>query len=142
MCADYDDIHRVYKRTHTIDSIPPELEEKPKLCMMKQMVELGIDSSCTAVRSKRARRMLVKLRGGAAPFQIEMGRWKGVERERRICKEFEDDEVEDICHWLLQWPVWEHLRIPLIDEVAEMDGFQGKSNREQTAFLLSQACSE
>ena len=109
--------------------------------MMKQMAELGIDSSCTDVRSKRARRMLVKLRGETAPFQIEMGRWKGVERERQICKEFEDDEV-DICHWLLQWPAWEHLRIPLIDEVAEMDGFQGKSSREQTAFILSQACSK
>ena len=58
-----------------------ELEEKPKLCMMKQMAELGIESSCGAVRSQRARRMLVKLRGGTALFQIEMGRWQGVERE-------------------------------------------------------------
>ena len=60
-----------------------ELEEKPKLCMMKQVTELGIDSSCAAVRSKRARRMLVRLRGGTASFQIEMGRWQGVERERK-----------------------------------------------------------
>ena len=28
-----------------------ELEEKPKLCMMKQMAELGIESSCAAIRS-------------------------------------------------------------------------------------------
>ena len=86
--------------------------------------------------------MLVKLRGGTAPFQIELGRWQGVERKRRICKECESDEIEDVCHWLLLCPGWEHLRIPVIDEVAEMDGFQGKSSREKTAFILSQACSK
>ena len=86
--------------------------------------------------------MLVKLRGGTAPFQIEMGRWQGVERERRICKECESEEIEDVCHWLLQCPTWEHLRIPLINIVAEMDGFRGKSDREKTAFILSQACSK
>ena len=46
----------------------------------------GVESSCTTVRSKRLRRMLVKLKGGKTPFQIEKGRWQGVERERRICK--------------------------------------------------------
>ena len=44
--------------------------------------------------------------------------------------------------WLLQCPTWEHLRIPLIDIVTEMDGFRGKSDREKTAFILSQACSK
>ena len=42
----------------------------------------------------------------------------------------------------LQCPTWEHLRIPLIDKVAEMDGFKGKSNREKTVFILSQTCSK
>ena len=56
-----------------------ELEEKLKLCMMKQIAEPGIESSCAAVRSKRERWMLVKLRGGTAPFQIEMGKWRGRE---------------------------------------------------------------
>ena len=44
-----------------VDSmLAKKLEEKTKLGMMKQMTELGIDSSCAAVRSKRARRMLVR----------------------------------------------------------------------------------
>ena len=41
-----------------------------------------------------------------------------------------------------QCPVREHLRIPLIYKVAEMDGFQGKSSREQTASILPQTCSK
>ena len=49
--------------------------------MMKQMAELGIESCCTTMRTKRGRRMLVKLRGGIVPFQIKMGRCQGVERD-------------------------------------------------------------
>ena len=30
---------------------------------------------------------MLKLRGGTAPFQVEMGRRRGVKREERICKE-------------------------------------------------------
>ena len=101
----------MYAASRKVESmLAKELEEKLKLCMMKQMAELGVDSSCTTVRSKRARRMLVKLRGGTAPFQIKMGGGKAcMEMERRICKECESDEIEDVCHCLLQCLAWEHL---------------------------------
>ena len=36
----------------------------------------SVESSCATVRKKSKRMMLVKLRGGTAPFQIEIGRWK------------------------------------------------------------------
>ena len=49
------------------------------------------------VGKKRERMMLVKLRGGTAPFQIEIGRWKGIARDERlkvcIAKECESGEV-------------------------------------------------
>ena len=58
-----------------------EVEETPKLRMMK--------SSCAMVKRKKERTMLMKLRGGTAPFQIEVaiGRWQGVNREERVCIE-------------------------------------------------------
>ena len=31
--------------------------------------------------------MMLKLRGGMATFQIEMGSWHGMKREERVCKE-------------------------------------------------------
>ena len=34
---------------------------------------------------------MLKLRGGTA-FQIEMGRWHGVKREERVCKECDSGE--------------------------------------------------
>ena len=35
----------------------------------------------------------MKLRGGTAAFQMEVGRWKGVAREERVCKECSSGEV-------------------------------------------------
>ncbi len=50
-----------------------------------------------------------------------------MERKERTCKEYQSEEVEDVCHWLLQCPAWDHLRRPLVEEVSQCDGFQGQS---------------
>ena len=63
---------------------------------------------------KSERRMIVKLRGGTAPLQVEMGRWQGVKREERICKECNSGEVEDVSHWLLRCPTWNSQRQSLM----------------------------
>ena len=66
---------------------------------------LELESSCVVLKRKRERRILIKLSGGMAAFQIEVGRWKGVERKEGMCKECQSGEIEDVCHWLLQCPV-------------------------------------
>ena len=48
-------------------------------------------------------------------FQIEMGRWHGVKREERVCKECNSGEVEGVCHWLSQCSAWDHLSRPLLE---------------------------
>ena len=55
---------------------------------------------------KSERRMMLKLQGATAPLQVEMGRWWGVKREERICKECNSSEVEDVVHWLLRCLTW------------------------------------
>jgi len=77
---------------------------------------------------------------GTAAFQIEVGRWLGVERKERTCKECQSEEVEDVCHWLLQCPAWDYLRRPLVEEVSQCDGFQGQSLTKQAAFVLATTC--
>ena len=42
-------------------------------------------SRCVEIVCKR-QRMLVKLRGGMAELRIETGRWCGLSRDERICK--------------------------------------------------------
>ena len=62
---------------------------------------------------------MLKLRGGMAAFQIEMGRWHGLTREERVCKECVSGEVENVRHWLLQCSEWNYFRQPLLEA---MDG--------------------
>ena len=63
-----------------------DMEEKPKLRILKEIADLKLESRCALVKKKRERSMLMKLRGGTAAFQVEVGRWRGVKREERICR--------------------------------------------------------
>ena len=61
-----------------------EMCEKPKLSMMKLIVECQVESSFVFLKLKVERKMMLKfMRGGTVVFQIEMGRWLGVKREER-----------------------------------------------------------
>ena len=81
---------------------------------------------------------MLKLRGGTVAFQIEMGRWHGLKREQRVCKECGSGEIEDVCHWLLQCSAWYHLRQPLLEAMDEAsEDFSVKSDRYRSALVLS-----
>ena len=73
-----------------------DMEEKPKLRILKEIADLKLESRCALVKKRRERSMLMKLRGGTAAFQVEVGRWRGVKREERICKECQSGEIEDV----------------------------------------------
>ena len=94
-----------------------DLEMKPKLSMLRRIVECGEESSCADVKAKRERRVLLKLRGGTVAFQVETGSWQGVKREDRLCKECTRNEVEDVTHWLLRCPAWNSYRQSLLPEL-------------------------
>ena len=47
--------------------------------------------------------MLTKLRGGTAELRVETGRWSGLQREERICKQCALGEVEDEVHFVLRY---------------------------------------
>ena len=92
------------------------------------------------MKEKRERMMLMKLRGGTAAFQMKVGKWQGVARDDRVCKECQSGEVEDVCHWLLQCPAWDHIRRLLLTQ-PRMDIWpQRTSIKKQTAVILSAAC--
>ena len=81
--------------------------EKPKLSTMQNIImEYGQESRCAGIKMKSERRMILKLRGGTAPLQAEMGRWRGVKQEERTCKECNSGEVEDVINWLLRCLTW------------------------------------
>ena len=79
-----------------------------------------VQSTCVFLKSRAERRMMLKLRGGTAAFHIEIGRWRGLKREERVCKECDSGEVEDVCHWLLQCSAWNYLRQPLLEAMDDV----------------------
>ena len=60
------------------------MDVKPKLSMLKQIEDCSMESSCAWLKTKNERRMMLKLRGGTAAFEIETGRWNGWV-ERTVC---------------------------------------------------------
>ena len=113
-----------------------EVHKKPKMSIMKLIGECEVESSCNCalLKSKAERRIMLKLRGGMAAFQIEMGRRHGMKREERVCKECDSGEVEDVCRWLLQCSAWDHLRQPLLEAMEESrEDFPVKSVGERAA---------
>ena len=76
------------------------MTDRPKLCVLKELVGRGFKARCVGVRRKKMRRVLTKLRGGTEELQVEMGRWRGLRREDRKCVECGSRKVEDVKHFL------------------------------------------
>ena len=112
-----------------------ELENKPKLSVLKKIAEYEEESSCANVKMKSERRVLIKLRGGTAPFQLETGRWHGLKREERVCKD--SGEVEDVIHWLIRCPAWIKHHEALLKQCHD---HSSNSDEDTMARLLCLAC--
>ena len=63
-----------------------EAQRHPKLEGIGSLMEQECEGRGMMVMCTRRRRRLVKLRGGTAELEVETGRWRGVRREERICK--------------------------------------------------------
>ena len=121
-----------------------DLGRKPKLCMLNSVCVHRFGGRCWKVREKRHRRALMMLRGGTAPFQIKTGRWKGVPREQRLCRECTtNEEVEDCNHWLLRCPRWDLERQHLMSSVGErLFNFASLSDDIKSAAITDLACED
>ena len=62
--------------------------------MLKEIADLKLESRCALVKKKRERSMLMKLRGGTAAFQVEVGRWRGVKEMREYAKSVRVDRLK------------------------------------------------
>ena len=49
---------------------------------------------------------MTMLRGGTASLMIESGRWQGLPREKRRCRECHLGKIENVPHWLLACDAW------------------------------------
>ena len=81
-----------------------------------------------------------RLRGGTAALEVETGRWRGVSREGRVCRNCRSEEVENVEHWLLRCTGMAEEREKLIRTMREKVEWQSMEDDERVAAVLSYAC--
>ena len=74
--------------------------ERPKLEVIGSLMDAECKARCVEIECKMQRRMMVKLRGGTAELRVETGRWCGLSRGERLCKNCDSGEVEDVKHFV------------------------------------------
>ena len=93
--------------------------------------DLGQEEYLTFNISKYQRSLFAQFRGGILPLQVEIGRYRNLPLEQRICTLCDRNEVEDEFHLLCHCPIYEDIRkvlynetITLYPDFTEMDDLQ------------------
>ena len=107
---------------------------------VQKLIEKGYEARCVEVKCKWRRRVLAQLRGGTAALEVETGRWQGVSREGRVCRNCRSEEVENVEHWLLSCTGMAEEREKLIMKMREKVKWQSMEDDERVAAVLSYAC--
>ena len=118
-----------------------ELEERPKLCVLKGLVNGGFEARCVGVRRKKMRRVLTKLGRGTAELQVEVGRWRGLKRKERKCTEYNSGEVEDVKHFLMRCNALNREREELMEKIKKVvTGLDEVEEERNVAWILDLRC--
>ena len=80
------------------------------------------------------------MRGGTAALEVETGRWRGVSREGRVCRNCRSEKVENVEHWLLRCTGMAEEREKLIMTMREKVEWQNMEDDERVTAVLSYAC--
>ena len=114
-----------------------------KTGMIGRLMDYECKARCVQVNSKRQRRMLAKLRGGTVELRIETGRWRGLERQERLCKCCESGEVEDVEHLVMRCAHVKEERGKLMELMDErVEGWLSMEENERVAVAMDKACTD
>ena len=69
-----------------------------------------VENYALFINNKRNRSLLTRLRAGCQDIEIEVGRWRGIPRDQRVCK-LCNDGIETEMHFLLYCTNLYHIRI-------------------------------
>ena len=96
-----------------------ELEEQPKLCVLKELVRGGFEARYVGVRRKKIRRILMK-QSGCSRAASGGVRWTGLKTEERKCTECDSGEMEDVKHFLMRCKTWNGEREELKEKMKKV----------------------
>ena len=99
--------------------------------------EPGMEEYLIKIKNVTLRTQLAKLRISNHKLRIETGRHQGLNSDQRFCP-FCETEVECETHFLIECPIYSHLRMTLYDEMITLNPcFQFLSKMEKFLFILS-----
>ena len=71
---------------------------------------------------------------------METGKWSGLQREERICKQCALGEVEDEAHFVLRCEALLEERRNLLRHIELVDGWKDGEEGAKLAMIFQQAC--
>ena len=113
----------------------------PKLKVIGSLMDTECKARYAEIECKMQKRMMVKLRGGTSKLRVETGRWCGLSRGERLCKNCDNGEVEDVKHfmWRCVFVAEERREMArLTNEIAM--GWESMKDVERVIWVLEEAC--
>lgn len=110
----------IIKETFDIYKKQWELEvlKKPKLRIYVQFkVCFSTEPYVNCNMKRRQRSLCAQLRAGVLPLEVEVGRYKGVPEEDRLCAVCDLSLVEDEFHFMFYCPLYNDLRNVLFEKI-------------------------
>ena len=86
--------------------------------------------------SRGRRSALAKFRCGVAPIRLETGRYENLPVEQRLCP-FCETSVEDELHVVLICPMYNDLRMPLVEAASHINPLIPANSLEMLYHILS-----
>ncbi len=95
------------------------------------------------ISDRNMRKNLAILRLSCHSLQIEVGRYKNIPRENRLCNFCPLNEIEDEKHFIF-CPLYENLRKDLFDNLDQLDNFTWRrcTNEMEKFLFLVQPCNK
>ena len=88
--------------------------------------------------SKYQRSLLAQFRCGILPLEIEVGRYRDIPLNERLCKLCDKNQVEDEIHFLCDCEYYSEYRNTLFDSALQLDpAFSEKDHFEKFVFMMS-----
>ena len=123
-----------------INQVNEHSESGGRLNLYRKMkLDVGVEEYIVNSRSIGERRVVAGLRMGCLPLAIETGRYNNTPVHERLCRLCGRGEVEDQIHFLTICPIFDHIRIHLLNHCMSLDpSFHHYSPQMKTKFILCQ----
>ena len=113
-----------------------ELNAKPKLrTYVKFKENYGTESYVKFCMNRTERSLIAQIRSGTLPINIEVGRFRQIDIENRLCSFCDLGVIEDEIHFVTICPLYDDCRALMYSKISDNDFFQ-YSNEEKFIFLI------